>query len=82
MSSKPKYNLYIDECGDHCLAAYDRNIPVFTLCGILVPIKRLNAFQAAVDRLKLEFWNTTDVIYPNIYSSGGKLLGLKIFPDK
>lgn len=62
MSSKPKYNLYIDECGDHCLAAYDRNFPIFTLCGILVPIKKLNAFQAAVDELKLEFWNTTDVI--------------------
>lgn len=62
MAEKPKYNLYIDECGDHCLAAYDRNFPIFTLCGILMPVKKINAFKEAVDRLKLEFWNTTDVI--------------------
>lgn len=62
MASKPKYNLYIDECGDHTLATYDRNFPIFTLCGILVPVKKVNAFKKAIDELKIEFWNTTDVI--------------------
>ena len=62
MASKPKYNLYIDECGDHTLATYDRNFPIFTLCGILVPVKKVNAFKKAIDELKIEFWNTTNVI--------------------
>lgn len=42
--------------------SYDRNFPIFTLCGILVPVKRINVFQEAVDNLKMEFWQTTDVI--------------------
>lgn len=62
MEKKPKYNLYIDECGDHTLATFDRNFPIFTLCGILVPVKEVNAFKKALDELKKEFWNTTDVI--------------------
>ena len=62
MASKPKYYLYIDECGDHTLATYDRNFPIFTLCGILVPVKKVNAFKKAIDELKIEFWNTTNVI--------------------
>ena len=62
MASKPKYNLYIDECGDHTLVTYDRNFPIFTLCGILVPVKKVNAFKKAIDELKIEFWNTTEVI--------------------
>lgn len=57
-----KYYLFIDECGDHCLATYDRNFPIFTLCGILVPHENLNAFKKAIDNLKLEFWDTTEVI--------------------
>lgn len=57
-----KYNLYIDECGDHILTAYDRNFPIFTLCGILVPINKINLLKTAVNRLKQEFWGTNDVI--------------------
>lgn len=56
------YNLYIDECGDHYLATYDQNFPIFTLCGILVPVKQLNSLKRAIDKLKYEFWQTTDVI--------------------
>lgn len=62
MTKKEKYNLYIDECGDHNLATYDRNFPIFTLCGVLIPVKNLNIFQRSVDELKMEFWGTTDVI--------------------
>lgn len=57
-----KYYLFIDECGDHCLATYDRNFPIFILCGILVPHYHFNAFKKAIDSLKLEFWDTTEVI--------------------
>ncbi len=62
MAKQQKYNLYIDECGDHNLSTYDRQFPIFTLCGILVPMNSVNAFQKAIDELKREFWNTTDVI--------------------
>lgn len=59
---KEAYNLYIDECGDHNLATYDRNFPIFTLCGILVPVKKVNTLKAEIDKLKKEFWQSTDVI--------------------
>lgn len=62
MAKKPKYNLYIDECGDHILATFDHNFPIFTLCGILIPVNQINAFQKAINNLKNEFWNTNDVI--------------------
>ncbi len=62
MKGHGTYNLYIDECGDHYLATYDRNFPIFTLCGILVPMKQLNSLKSAIDDLKQEFWQTTDVI--------------------
>lgn len=62
MGFRTKYNLYIDECGDHCLTAYDRNFPIFTLCGILVPVKMINQFKKSIDELKVEFWGSTDVI--------------------
>lgn len=57
-----KYNLYIDECGDHILTAFDSKFPIFTLCGILIPVKMLNSIQGSIDLLKKEFWGTTDVI--------------------
>lgn len=36
--------------------------PIFTLCGILIPINKVNSFKVEIDNLKKEFWNTTDVI--------------------
>lgn len=57
-----KYDLYIDECGDHNLATFDRNFPVFTLCGILIPRKNANRVKAAIENLKQEFWGTSEVI--------------------
>ncbi len=62
MADKKKYKLYIDECGDHNLVTFDKNFPIFTLCGILVPVKNINAFKNDIDKLKKEFWNTTDVV--------------------
>lgn len=62
MDAQETYNLYIDECGDHCLATYDRNFPIFTLCGILIPVKKINGLKSSIDGLKKEFWNDTNVI--------------------
>lgn len=62
MAVREKYILYIDECGDHSLATYDHAFPIFTLCGILVPVRNINNLKKSVDELKREFWNTTDVI--------------------
>ena len=44
-TTKSKYYLFIDECGDHNLAKYDPGFPVFTLCGILVSRQNLNALN-------------------------------------
>ena len=49
--SKTKYYLYIDECGDQNLEHYDPSFPIFTLCGILVPEKNLNALNNAFNIL-------------------------------
>ncbi|MDE6286242.1 MAG: DUF3800 domain-containing protein, partial [Muribaculaceae bacterium] len=62
MNLTEKYDLYIDECGDHCLASYDHSFPIFTLCGILVPVKKINSLKSSIDKLKKEFWDTTDII--------------------
>ena len=62
MNPQERYNLYIDECGDHYLATYDRNFPIFTLCGILIPVKKINGLKSSIDNLKREFWNNTDII--------------------
>ncbi|MDE7438440.1 MAG: DUF3800 domain-containing protein [Muribaculaceae bacterium] len=62
MNPQERYNLYIDECGDHYLATYDRNFPIFTLCGILIPVKKINRLKFSIDNLKREFWNNTDII--------------------
>lgn len=62
MAQKNKYILYIDECGDPNLATYDRSFPLFTLCGILVPLKNVNGFKNDIDELKQEFWGDNSVI--------------------
>ena len=62
MNIQENYNLYIDECGDHNLATYDRNFPIFTLCGILVPVKKINGLKSSIDKLKQDFWGTNDII--------------------
>lgn len=64
--SRTKYHLYIDECGDHNLERYDPNFPIFTLCGILVPEKNLNALNNAFNNLKLHIFGTTEVIIHSV----------------
>lgn len=61
-----KYILYIDECGDHNLKRYDPNFPIFTLCGVLVPVKKLNRLNEAFNKLKQETFQTKDVIIHSV----------------
>ena len=60
--SKTKYYLFIDECGDHNLDRYDPNFPIFTLCGILVSQKNLNALNRAFVELKKSIFGTDEVV--------------------
>ena len=70
-TTKSKYYLFIDECGDHNLAKYDPGFPVFTLCGILVSRQNLNALNKAFEELKIEIFGTKDVVYILLTSVNG-----------
>lgn len=61
-----KYYLYIDECGDHNLEKFDPTFPVFTLCGILVSRKNLNALNKAFEDLKQEIFGNTDIVIHSV----------------
>lgn len=65
-NDKSKYYLFIDECGDHNLAKHDIWFPVFTLCGIRVSWKNLNALNKAVEELKIEIFGTKYVVIHSV----------------
>lgn len=65
-TDKPKYYLFIDECGDHNLAKYDPGFPVFTLCGILVSRQNLNTLNKDFEKLKTEIFGTKDVVIHSV----------------
>lgn len=64
--SKTKYYLFIDECGDQNLEHYDPNFPIFTLCGILVPEKNLNALNNAFNDLKMQTFGNKEVVIHSV----------------
>ena len=59
---KIHYTLFIDECGDPNLEKFDKTFPLFTLCGILVPDKKLRWLENEVNSLKRELWGNEDII--------------------
>lgn len=61
-STKAKYYLFIDECGDHQLDKFNPNFPIFTLCGFLVPDDKLHELEESVKAFKREFFNDDNVI--------------------
>ncbi|MGM9853969.1 MAG: DUF3800 domain-containing protein [Muribaculaceae bacterium] len=65
-TSKSRYCLFIDECGDHNLTKYDPGFPAFTLCGILVSRQNLNALNKASEKLKMEIFGTLDVVIHSV----------------
>lgn len=60
--NKTKYYLYIDECGDQNLSNFEETFPVFTLCGVLVREDKDELLREQVNTMKMEFWNTKNVI--------------------
>ena len=65
-TNKSKYYLFIDECGDHNLTKYDPGFPVFTLCGILISRRNLNALNKAFDELKEDIFGSKDVVIHSV----------------
>ncbi len=47
-----RFQLFIDECGDHQLEKFNPNFPIFTLCGVLIPNNGLQDLEWEVKRLK------------------------------
>lgn len=57
-----KYNLFIDETGDHGLSYIDKNFPLFVLCGCLFSEKSFKEAEDKVNSLKMKYFKTIDVI--------------------
>ena len=62
MAYKEKYYMFIDECGDQNLSAFDENFPIFTLCGVLMSHKQLHAMEDRITALKKKYWGDKTVI--------------------
>ena len=52
MIEKEKYYMFVDECGDQNLSAFDENFPIFTLCGVLMTHSQLRAKENKITELK------------------------------
>lgn len=57
-----RYLLFLDETGDHGLSHIDNNFPLFLLCGCLIREDKLFELESAINRFKIKYFNTTDVI--------------------
>jgi len=57
-----KYYYFIDETGDHSLGFIDKNFPIFLLCGILLSEKSYRDAIDQINKLKLSFFGSTEVI--------------------
>lgn len=54
--------MFIDECGDQNLSAFDENFPIFTLCGVLMSSCQLQAMEKKMLALKKKYWGNKVVI--------------------
>lgn len=55
--------LFLDETGDHSLGTVDPSFPIFLLCGCLFTRDAYENFCTASSVVKMNFWNTKDVIF-------------------
>ena len=62
MDEKEKYYMFVDECGDQNLSAYDKCFPIFTLCGVLMSQDQLRSVETKMATLKKKYWNNGEVI--------------------
>lgn len=60
---KMKYYLFLDESGDHGLAKYDPDFPVFLLCGVLVKEDDYENIRQEINVLKQSIWGNKEVIF-------------------
>lgn len=54
--------LFLDETGDHGLSFVDKNFPLFLLAGCLFENTELTKIEQEINKFKMEFFKTTDVI--------------------
>jgi hypothetical protein len=57
-----KYYFFLDETGDHSLSFIDENFPIFLLCGCLISEVELIALEKELNKLKINFFKSTEVI--------------------
>jgi hypothetical protein len=58
-----KYFLFLDESGDHGLAKFDPDFPVFLLCGVLVREDEYESIRQNINKLKHSIWGNKEVIF-------------------
>lgn len=58
-----KYFLFLDESGDHGLAKFDPDFPVFLLCGVLVREDEYENIRQNINTLKQSIWGNKEVIF-------------------
>jgi hypothetical protein len=58
-----QYYLFLDESGDHGLAKFDPDFPVFLLCGILVKENYHENIRQSINALKQSIWGNKFVIF-------------------
>lgn len=57
-----KYQLFLDETGDHGLNFIDKNFPLFLLCGCLFQEEELKELESKVGEFKRKYFKTTEVV--------------------
>ncbi len=63
LDKKIHYTLFIDESGDPNLEKFDKTFPLFTLCGVLIPDRKLKWLEEEIKSLKRELWDSEDIIF-------------------
>src|ERR1700730_17441961 len=58
-----RYNLFLDESGDHGLTNLNPDFPVFLLCGILIKEDDYELVRQSMNQLKSAIWGSKDVIF-------------------
>jgi hypothetical protein len=58
-----KYFLFLDESGDHGLAKFDPDFPVFLLCGVLIREDEYETIRQNINHLKHSIWGNKEVIF-------------------
>jgi len=58
-----KYNLYIDESGDHGLCNLNPDFPIFLLCGIIISSEEYERLRINFNEIKRSIWGSEQVIF-------------------